>query len=184
MTPTGMPDGRKTRRIRRKLGSDPEIVMIGRRLRREGLAIPDRRVVILRLITAVLLLALLAIWIVRFIGLGTHHGHALFVMYMLMIFTVPAVVITPFVAGDTNTTRTLGRTYLTEHTYLLPPEAIGPGRLPPGSLAATTAAIPAAVLFDTARRGFYAVPDLSIRADLLRGLEIPGFSGEGEGASG
>jgi uncharacterized protein (TIGR04222 family) len=184
MTPTGMPDGRKTRHIRNKLGSAPEIVLMGRRLSRDGLAIPSPRAALIRWITAVLMLALLAIWILRVIAVG-NNGRAIFVLLMLMILTVPADVLLFILVTYTNTT-TLGEAYLD------PLEALRAGRVPPSPAVTTVRSprwpaaetVPAAVLFDIARSGFGAVPDWSVRAGLLSGLEIPGFRGDSEGAGG
>jgi uncharacterized protein (TIGR04222 family) len=185
MTPTGMPDGRKTRHIRNKLGSDPEIVMMGRRLSRDGLAIPGPRAALLRWITAVLMLGLLAISILRVIAVG-NDGRAIFVVLMLVILTIPVGMLLLALVSFTNAT-TLGKAYLD------PLEALKAGRVPPGSPAATAVrsprwpaaeAVPATVLFAIARSGFSAVPDLSMRAGLLSGLEIPGFRGDSEGAGG
>jgi hypothetical protein len=123
------------------------------------------------------------IWILRVIAVG-NDGRAIFDLLILMILTINADAFLLFLVVSYTHATTLGKAYL---------EALRANRVPPGSPAVTTVrsprwpaaeAVPATVLFDIARSGFSAVPDLSMRAGLLSGLEIPGFRGDSEGAGG
>ena len=178
-------DGVSTHALAAMLKSDPSIARIGPDLSADRLIISRGRMRALRLISAVLIVALLVTGILRMIE-GSHNHRPignLTVLFVLSIITGFLVLMSTM--GRSTTTRK-GAAYLRRLR-----KAHAAGLSLPSSLAFSGAPVSAlnaaaigggAVLLGIALSGFSAVPDEEMRRALLAGM--PSTSGGGSSCSG
>ncbi len=178
-------DGVSTHALAAMLKSDPSIARIGPDLSADRLIISRGRMRALRLISAVLIVALLVTGILRMIE-GSHNHRPignLTVLFVLSIITGFLVLMST--VGRSTTTRK-GAAYLRRLR-----KAHAAGLSLPSSLAFSGAPVSAlnaaaigggAVLLGIALSGFSAVPDEEMRRALLAGM--PSTSGGGSSCSG
>jgi uncharacterized protein (TIGR04222 family) len=173
--PAGMPDGLRASAICGKIESDPAIAEICRGLRADKFIISSERMTALRLVTAVLMLALLITGILRLIeGASNHRPVGLLFMLILLSFFVGIFLLAHTLQPPSSTA---GSAYLKRlrETRGSSPSLVAPG-------AAVAALAGEAVLLGVALEGFGGVQDEATRAALLAGM--PSSSGGGGGGCG
>jgi uncharacterized protein (TIGR04222 family) len=173
-------DGLSTHALATKLRSDPSIARIGPDLSADGLVISRGPMKVLRLVSAVLIVALLVTGILRLME-GSHNHRpigdltGLFVLSLITSFFV----LMSTVGRSTKTRK--GASYLRRLR-----KAHSAGAALPSSLAFSGAPVSAldaaaigggAVLLGIALAGFSAVPDETMRQALLAGMPTPSTSG-------
>jgi uncharacterized protein (TIGR04222 family) len=176
ITPAGMPDGLRTSAIREKLKSDPAIAGICRGLRADEFIVSSGRITVLRLVTAVPMVALLITGILRMIEGASNHRPVgfLFMLILLSLFADIALIALILLVPPSSTA---GAAYLKRlrETRESSRSLVAPG-------AAVTMLAGEAVLLGVALEGFGGVQDEATRAALLAG--IPSSSGGGGGGCG
>lgn len=171
----GMADGLSTSAIREKLGSDPAIAGIGRSLRADKFIISTGRMTALRLVTGILIIALLITGILRIVeGASNHRPVGYLVMLMLLSLFVDILILGLILMRPPASTA--GSAYLKRmrETRESSRSLVAPG-------AAVAMLAGEAVLLGVALQGFGGVTDEATRAALLAG--IPSSSG-GSGCGG
>jgi uncharacterized protein (TIGR04222 family) len=161
----GIPDGLKTSDLRRQLKADPGVRAIGDTLRAAALAVPGPRIRALRLVTVVLLAALLVTGILRLHEGTANHRPTGDLTALFAASIIVGLVLLMKVVGTPPRSTLLGAAYL---------RRLRKAQQRPG-FAAGMAVVGAAALFDVALLGFAAVPDADLRGALLAGM--PSSSG-------
>ena len=176
ITPAGVPDGLRASAICEKLKSDSAIAEICHGLSVDKFIIPQRRMTALRLVTAVLMTALLITGILRMIEGASNHRPVGYLLTLIAIsLLLDILLVAPILRLPQPTTA--GSAYL-ERLRETPEGSrslVAPG-------AAVAALAGEAVLLGIALEGFDGIQDEATRAALLAGM--PSSSGGGGGGCG